>query len=126
MNAVNDGQVDVLWTEAQPLCRAAAAVLAADLDFAQHALERGASLRAAGSPPVTDAQRVIHWLSNVTRESAGDTASLQTQDIAVACGHIAAGITEIMGKAELGNSRVMQCAQDLARLENVLQAATRR
>lgn len=126
MNAETDTPSHELWAEVQNLSRAAAAVLVADLDFAQHALERGASLRAAGSPPVTDAQRVIHWLSNVTHESAGDTASLQTQDIAVACGHIAEGITEIMGKAELGNSRVMQCAQDLARLDNVLRATTPR
>lgn len=126
MNAETDTPSHELWAEVQNLCRATAAVLVADVDFAQHALERGAALRAEGPPPATDAQRVIRWLSDVTRASAGDAASLQTQDIAVACGHIAAGITEIMGKAELGNSRVMQCAQDLARLDNVLRATTPR
>ncbi|PTW90759.1 hypothetical protein C8A06_0459 [Microbacteriaceae bacterium MWH-Ta3] len=102
--------------EAQQLCRSVAAVLASDPDFALLALTRGAAAEGADAPRRDDIDALIHWLQARAVPGADIESSAKSLALVATCTRIAAGITQIMGQSELGNSRTLQCAQDLDRL----------
>lgn len=99
--------------EAQQLCRSVAAVLASDPDFALLALTRGAAAEGADAPRRDEIDALIHWLQARAVPGADIEASAKSLALVTTCTRIAAGITQIMGQSELGNSRTLQCAQDL-------------